>query len=125
MKPGAKFSPLRAIGPGLIVAAAGIGAGDVITATVTGARFGTQLVWALVACVILKWVLNEGVARWQLATGTTVIEACAQRLPRWVSAVFFVYLLIWTFFVGGSLTNACGLAGQNERMQATGDKVIP
>jgi Mn2+/Fe2+ NRAMP family transporter len=105
------FTPLKALGPGLVVAAAGIGAGDVVTATVTGAQFGTRLAWALAACVFLKWVLNEGIARWQLATGSTVIEACAQRLPRWVTGWFFLYLLLWTFFVGGSLTNACGLAG--------------
>jgi hypothetical protein len=26
---------------------------------------------ALVACVALKFILNQGVARWQLATGST------------------------------------------------------
>jgi hypothetical protein len=107
------LAPLQALGPGLVVAAAGIGAGDVITATVTGAEFGTRLAWALLACVALKFMLNEGVARWQLATGSTIIEACARRLPRWVSGYFFAYLLFWTFFVGGSLTNACGLAGHS------------
>jgi Mn2+/Fe2+ NRAMP family transporter len=107
------LAPFKALGPGLVVAAAGIGAGDVITATVTGAQFGTRLAWALAACVLLKFALNEGIARWQLATGTTLIEACAKRLPRWVGVYFFLYLLLWTFFVGGSLTNACGLAGHS------------
>ena len=37
-----KFSPFGVLGPGLIVAAAGIGAGDVITATVTGAKFASS-----------------------------------------------------------------------------------
>jgi Mn2+/Fe2+ NRAMP family transporter len=106
-------SPLAALGPGLVVAAAGIGAGDVITATVTGARFGTRLVWALAACVVLKFFLNEGVARWQLATGGTIVDACARRLPRWVGSYFLLYLVLWTFFVGGSLTNACGIAGHS------------
>jgi len=106
-------SILKMVGPGLIVAAAGIGAGDVVTATVTGAQFGTRLAWALLACVALKFALNEGLARWQLATGSTVIEACAQRLPKWVSGYFFLYLLLWTFFVGGSVSNACGLAGHS------------
>ena len=111
--PRSLISPLKALGPGLVVAAAGIGAVDVITATVTGAQFGTRLAWALLVCVVLKFVLNEGLARWQLATGSTVIEACALRLPRWVSVSFFIYLLVWTFFVSASLTNACGLAGHS------------
>ncbi len=109
--PRSLLAPFKALGPGLVVAAAGIGAGDVITATVTGAEFGTALAWALVACVVLKFVLNEGVARWQLATDSSIVEACARRLPRWVGGYFFLYLLLWTFFVGGSLSNACGLAG--------------
>jgi Mn2+/Fe2+ NRAMP family transporter len=107
------LAPLRSLGPGLLVAAAGIGAGDVVTATVTGARFGTTLVWALLACVVLKWVLNEGIARWQLATGSTVIDACMTRLPVWVRGYFLAYLLLWAFFVGGSLTNASGLAAHS------------
>lgn len=107
------LAPLKALGPGLVVAAAGIGAGDVITATVTGAQFGTGLAWALLVCAVLKFVLNEGVARWQLATGSTIVEACVRRLPRWVSLLFLLYLLVWTFFVGASLTNACGLAGHS------------
>lgn len=111
--PRSLLSPLKALGPGLVVAAAGIGAGDVITATVTGAQFGTRLAWALLVCVVLKFVLNEGLARWQLATGSTVIEACVRRLPRWVGVSFFLYLLVWTFFVSASLTNACGLAGHS------------
>lgn len=111
-----KFSlltPFKALGPGLVLAAAGIGAGDVVTATVMGAKFGTQLAWAMLACVILKWALNESMARWQLATGSTMIEACMKRLPRWVSFSFFLYLLIWTFSVGASLASACGLAGHS------------
>ncbi|MES2599081.1 MAG: Nramp family divalent metal transporter [Verrucomicrobiota bacterium] len=107
------LTPFKALGPGLVLAAAGIGAGDVVTATVIGAKFGTRLAWALLACVILKWVLNEGMARWQLATGSTMIEASMKRLPRWVSLYFFLYLLLWTFFVSASLASACGLAGHS------------
>jgi Mn2+/Fe2+ NRAMP family transporter len=104
---------LNALRPGLIVAAAGIGAGDVVTATVTGAEFGTALAWALAVCVVLKFVLTEGLAHWQLATGTTIAQAYTQRLPGWVRLYFLVYLWLWTFLVGGSLTNACGLAGHS------------
>jgi len=50
-------------------------------------------------------------ARWQLATGETIVRAWVTRLPRWVSVLFGVYLLFWTFMVGASLSSACGLAG--------------
>lgn len=102
---------LRALGPGLVLAAAGIGAGDVVVASVTGIRFGTTLLWAVAFTAGLKFVLTEALARWQLATGETVVRAWATRLPRWVSVLFAAYLLFWTFMVGASLSSACGLAG--------------
>src|SRR6187401_1565499 len=102
---------LRSMGPGLLLAAAGIGAGDVVVASVTGIRFGTTLLWAVACTAALKFVLTEALARWQLATGETLVRAWVNRLPRWVSRVFAAYLLFWTFMVGASLSSACGLAG--------------
>lgn len=111
----AVFAPLltrlRALGPGLILAAAGIGAGDVVVASVTGLQHGLILLWAIVLTVVLKFVLTEALARWQLATGETVVRAWVTRLPRWVAVYFGGYLLLWTFLVGASLSSACGLAG--------------
>jgi Mn2+/Fe2+ NRAMP family transporter len=102
---------LRAFGPGLVLAAAGIGAGDVVTASVAGIKFGTALLWAVVFTVVLKFVLTEAVARWQVATGETLVYAWASRLPRWITVYFGAYLVLWTFLVGASLSSACGLAG--------------
>jgi Mn2+/Fe2+ NRAMP family transporter len=102
---------LRTLGPGLVLAAAGIGAGDVVVASVTGIKFGTTLLWAVVFTAALKFVLTEALARWQLATGETIAWAWVTRLPRWVSVLFGAYLLFWTFMVGASLSSACGLAG--------------
>ncbi len=102
---------LRTLGPGLVLAAAGIGAGDVVVASVTGIRFGLTLLWAVVFTVGLKFVLTEALARWQLAAGETIVRAWVTRLPRWVAVCFGAYLLLWTFLVGASLSSACGLAG--------------
>ena len=66
------------IGPGLLVAAAGIGAGDIVSATVAGANQGLVLLWAIILAAFLKCVLNEGIGRYQLATGRTVLEGWAR-----------------------------------------------
>ena len=58
----------------------------------------------------LKWVLNDGVARWQLATGTTLIEGWSRRLPRAVAWYFMGFLLLWSFLVAAALASACGVA---------------
>ncbi len=101
---------LTLIGPGLLVAAAGIGAGDIVSATMAASRHGLALVWVVVLAAFLKAVLNEGIARWQLATGTTAVEGWCTHLPRWVRWYFVIYLVLWTVSVSAALTSACGLA---------------
>lgn len=104
---------LKLAGPGLVVAATGIGSGDVVSATVGGARYGVVLLWAIAAGAFFKFVLQEGVARWQLATGKTALEGWADHLPAWVKWYFVVYLVLWTAAVSASLTNATGLGIAN------------
>ena len=41
-------SRLRLIGPGLVVAATGVGAGDMVSSLTAGTEYGTVLVWAVV-----------------------------------------------------------------------------
>jgi Mn2+/Fe2+ NRAMP family transporter len=98
------------IGPGIVLAATGLGAGDLIAASVAGARFGYSLLWAALLGAVLKFALNEGLARWQLVTGTTLLEGWKRCLPKVVSWYFIAYLLLWTFVVAGALMAACGLA---------------
>ncbi|MGH9390311.1 MAG: Nramp family divalent metal transporter, partial [Vicinamibacteria bacterium] len=103
----------RLIGPGLLVAATGIGAGDVVSATVGGARYGEILLWGILLGAFFKYVLSEGVARFQLATGLTALESWAQYLPLWVRLYFGTYLVVWTVAVSAALANACGLGISN------------
>jgi Mn2+/Fe2+ NRAMP family transporter len=104
---------LKLAGPGLIVAATGIGSGDVVAATVGGARYGVVLLWAIALGAFFKFVLSEGIARWQLATGLTALEGWATHLPAWVKYYFAAYLFVWTIFVSAALTNATGLGISN------------
>ena len=70
---------------------------------------GLQLLWVVALAAFLKCFLNEGIARWHLATGTTAIEAWTIYLPWWVRVYFAVYLVIWTISVSAALTSASGL----------------
>jgi Mn2+/Fe2+ NRAMP family transporter len=106
-----RLSWFAILGPGLVTAATGVGAGDLITASIAGSELGVAILWAAVAGSVLKWALNEGVARWQMATGTTLLEGWVTKLGRWIQWVFLVYFLVWSFAVGGALASACGIAG--------------
>ena len=101
---------LRMLGPGLLVAATGVGAGDLATAGFAGSKLGLIVLWAIVLGAIMKFVLNEGLARWQLATDTTLIKGVSRHLGRWAMGLFLVYLLAFSFFVGGALISATGVA---------------
>jgi Mn2+/Fe2+ NRAMP family transporter len=89
-----RFNLAQLIGPGLLVAAAGIGAGAIVSSTVGGANYGLALLWAVALAAFLKCFLNEGIARWQLATDSTAIEGWFAHLPWWVNAYFGVYLIL-------------------------------
>ncbi len=95
------------------MAASGIGASDIITATVGGANHGLTLLWALVFGAFFKFVISEGLARWQLATGLTALEGWSRHLPRWVMVLFACYLVLWAAAVSGALVSGCGLAVEN------------
>ncbi|MEJ2238765.1 MAG: Nramp family divalent metal transporter [Gemmatimonadales bacterium] len=106
-----RISALALVGPGILIAATGVGAGDLLTASLAGSRHGLTLLWAAWIGALLKWFLNEGVARWQMATGTSLLQGWTDRLGQWIRWVFLGYLVIWTVFTGGALVNACGVAG--------------
>ncbi|NQV29058.1 MAG: Nramp family divalent metal transporter [Rhodopirellula sp.] len=103
-------NPLAIIGPGLLVAATGVGAGDLATGALTGSRLGVAVLWAVLLGAGIKFVLNEGLARWQLATGSTVLEGTARYFGRAAIIAFLAYLCVWSFFVGSALMSACGVA---------------
>jgi Mn2+/Fe2+ NRAMP family transporter len=63
------WSRPKAIGPGLIIAAAGVGVGDLVSSLVAGTRFETVLIWAIVIGAIIKFTLVEGMGRRYMATG--------------------------------------------------------
>ena len=109
--PSALTKPLGAlalIGPGILVAATGVGAGDLATAAFAGSQLGLAVLWAVVVGALVKLILNEQLARWQLATGTTILEGMVQKLGPLVWAGFGAYLLFWSPFVAVALMKACG-----------------
>lgn len=100
---------LAVVAPGILVAATGVGAGDLATASFTGSALGLAILWAVVLGAFLKYVLNEGLARWQLATGTTPFQGCVRHFGKPVQWFFLVYLVIWSFLVGAMLMSAVGV----------------
>lgn len=79
------------------------------TAALTGNRLGCAVLWAVVVGAVIKLILNEGLARWQLATGDTLLEGCFKHFGMPAKLFFLAYFLLWSFAVGGALMSACGV----------------
>ncbi len=97
------------VGPGVLVAATGVGAGDFASAGLAGSQLGIAVLWAVLAGAVVKFVLTENLARWQIATGETVVEGAIARLGWLVVVPFAAYLLAWSYFTGVALVKACGV----------------
>jgi len=100
---------LSIIGPGILVAATGVGAGDLATASFSGSQLGTAILWAVLLGGLFKYFLTEGLARWQLVTGCTLLEGLALHFGKAFALVFLPYLFLWSFFVGTALMSASGV----------------
>lgn len=98
------------VGPGVLIAATGVGAGDLATAAISGSKLGLAVLWAALLGTFFKYVLTEGLARYQLASGETLLQGAMTRLGPVPRVLFGAYLLLWTFFVANSLMSAAGIA---------------
>lgn len=99
---------LKRIGPGFITAATGVGTGDLIAALVAGAAFGHTLGWAILLGAFIKFYLTEGMGRFQLATGNTILEGW-HSMGKWATGYFGAYSVIWGFSYGAAAMSASAL----------------
>lgn len=98
----------RIIGPGLVVAATGVGAADMVATLVAGSRYGYGLLWAVILGVILKIILVEGAGRYTLATGRTIFEGW-RTLGRWTTWYFGPYIVVWGFVYGATAMSSAAM----------------
>ncbi|PRB72893.1 Nramp family divalent metal transporter [Arthrobacter sp. MYb213] len=98
----------KIIGPGLVVAATGVGAADMVATLVAGSQYGYALLWAVILGVILKIVLVEGAGRYTLATGKTIFEGW-KTLGKWTTWYFGPYIIIWGFVYGATAMSSAAM----------------
>ena len=97
------------ISPGMLTAATGVGAGDLATGSFAGSILGTAILWAVIVGAFLKYVVTEGIARWQLATGSTLLEGLTIHFGKIIALIFLPYLLMFTYFIGTAMMSANGV----------------
>ncbi|MEI5676203.1 MULTISPECIES: Nramp family divalent metal transporter [unclassified Nocardioides] len=98
----------KVVGPGLVVAATGVGAADLVATLVAGAKFGYTLLWVAVLGAVIKVVLVEGAGRYSLATGRTIFEGW-RSLGRWTTWYFAPYIVVWGLVYGATAMSSSAL----------------
>ncbi|MGA5170666.1 MULTISPECIES: Nramp family divalent metal transporter [Streptomyces] len=98
----------RHIGPGIVVAATGVGAGDLVATLIAGSKFGYTLLWAAVAGCLVKISLAEAAGRWHLATGRTLFDGW-RSLGAWTTVYFAGYVAVWGFVYGAAAMSSSAL----------------
>ncbi|MDX2810825.1 Nramp family divalent metal transporter, partial [Streptomyces scabiei] len=106
--PPPRKSSWKYIGPGIVVAATGVGAGDLVATLIAGSNFGYTLLWAAVVGCLVKISLAEAAGRWHLSTGRTLFDGWAS-LGRWTTWFFVVYVVIWGFVYGAAAMSSSAL----------------
>ncbi len=94
---------LGAMGPGILMAAAAIGASHLVASTRAGAEFGWQLAWVILAVNILKYPFFAAGARYTAATGESLLEGYLKQGRK--------YLLLFTCLnVIAAIASTAGVA---------------
>jgi manganese transport protein len=79
------WSPLRFLGPGMLVAVGFIDPGNWASNVAAGAGFGYQLLWVVTLSTLMLILLQHNAAHLGIVTGLCLSEAATEHLPRWVS----------------------------------------
>lgn len=99
---------LRRIGPGLIMAGAVVGSGELVATTVLGAEQGYAVLWLILVSCAVKVVVQHEMGRYAIAAGETTLEAF-NRTPgprlgvSWTIWLWGVMLCAVLFAIGGML----------------------
>ncbi|TPH17335.1 divalent metal cation transporter [Litorilituus lipolyticus] len=100
------------LGPAILVTAAFIGPGTVITATLAGANYGYSLLWALLFSIIATIILQEMSARLGIVTrqglGENIRTSCKNPMIRGVAVMLVVSAIVIgnAAYQGGNISGA-------------------
>ena len=105
------FNWFKDIGPGTLIAAAFIGPGTVTTATLAGANFGFNLLWAVLFSVITTIILQEMSARLGLVGRMGLGQAIRIKIKQPVLKIFVSILVISAILIGNTSYEAGNITG--------------
>lgn len=110
---------LKRIGPGLIIAGAIVGAGELIATTAVGAEAGFVLLWLIIIGCLIKVFVQIEFGRYVITTGKTTLDGLNEVPgPRakvnWICWFWLIFIVVALLQLGGII----GGVGQALAIQA-------
>ncbi|MEM7011015.1 MAG: Nramp family divalent metal transporter, partial [Verrucomicrobiota bacterium] len=97
----------KELGPGLIVAGAVVGSGELIATTLVGAEAGFYLLWLIIVGCVIKVFVQVELGRYAIITGKTTLRGIST-LPGW--KIGGVHWIVW-FWLLMFLTSTAQMGG--------------
>ena len=105
---------LSHLGPGLIIAAAIVGSGELIATTVTGAKAGLSLLWLIILGCVIKVFAQIEIGRFTLSSGIPTLSALNQvpgpRIQGRGNWLIWYWFVMWFCSIGqlGAIVGGVG-----------------
>lgn len=100
--------PLRkALGPGVVMAAIGIGSGEYILNPFIASQVGLVFLWGGMIALLTQYFINTEIERYTLATGETAITGFVRIWKPWAPLFIIMTILPWAW--PGWMTSAATL----------------
>jgi len=100
---------LAVLGPGIITGSVDNDAGGITTYSVAGAKYGYNLLWALIPAFIALLAIQEMNARMGIVTGKGLADLIRENFG--VKITFYIFLCLLVADVGNTATEFAGVAG--------------
>ena len=117
-------SRLSSIGPGSVVAAAFIGPGTITMCSISGAKFGYSLIWALFVSIFITIIIQLTAVRIGVVTRKSLSELLRVQLKNKLFKLFSISLLISAIFIGNAAYEAGNITGSVIGLKLLFDKNI-
>jgi Mn2+/Fe2+ NRAMP family transporter len=105
--PATLFAAVTRIGPGMVLAAAIVGSGELIATTTLGAQVGYAALWVILASCAIKPIVQAELGRYTISTGETMLEGF-NRMPgpriagaTWLVWCWAIMVMLTQLQVGG------------------------
>jgi Mn2+/Fe2+ NRAMP family transporter len=97
---------LRYLGPGLVLSAAIVGAGELVATTTLGAEVGFVILWLVIVSTLVKVAVQIELARWTITTGQPALTGFNKVPPAvgrlgWINILWVVLALSKVLQTGG------------------------